>query len=76
LEQAVGDRDAAVVRRTAHTIKGALRTFEAVRATDLASRIEEAGRDGNLDGAQGLVADLKNEVSAVLHELAGFSVSP
>jgi CheY-like chemotaxis protein/HPt (histidine-containing phosphotransfer) domain-containing protein len=76
LEQAVGARDAVVVRRTAHTIKGALRTFEAARATDLASRIEEAGREGKLDGAPGLVADLKNEVSAVLHELAGFSVSP
>ncbi len=76
LEQAVGARDAAVVCRAAHRLKGALRTFEAARATDLATRIEEAGRDGNFDGAPGLVANLKSEVSAVLHELAGFSISP
>src|SRR4029077_3816709 len=29
LEQAMGARDAAVVRRTAHTLRGALRTFQA-----------------------------------------------
>ena len=39
LENAVGAKDAAVVRSSAHRIKGALRTFEASRATDLASRI-------------------------------------
>jgi CheY-like chemotaxis protein/HPt (histidine-containing phosphotransfer) domain-containing protein len=74
LEQAIGVRDAAVVRRTAHMIKGALRTFDAERATDLAARIEEAGRKGDLEGASGLVAELKTEMGAVLQELAGFSV--
>jgi len=73
LEQAVGVRDAAVVRRTAHMIKGALRTFDAERATDIAARIEEAGRSGDLEGTVGLVADLKTEMRAVLQELAGFS---
>jgi signal transduction histidine kinase/DNA-binding response OmpR family regulator len=75
LEQALTVRDAAVVRRAAHTIKGALRTFEAARAADLAARIEEAGRNGALDGAAGLVADLKQEMTVVLKELAGFSTS-
>jgi PAS domain S-box-containing protein len=75
LERALGARDAAVVRRAAHTIKGALRPFEATKATDLAGRIEEAGRNGNLDAAPGLVADLKDEMTAVLNELQGFSIS-
>src|SRR5262249_27443279 len=42
LAGAVETGDAAMVRRAAHTIKGALRTFEAGRAADLASRLEEA----------------------------------
>jgi two-component system sensor histidine kinase/response regulator len=75
LEDALGTRDAAIVRRSAHTIKGALRTFEAVRVADLAGRIEEAGRCGNLDGTVGLVTDLKLEMTAVLNELAGFSAA-
>jgi len=75
LEQALGAGDAVVVRRSAHTIKGALRTFEAARASDLAARIEEAGRNGNLGSAAGLVADLKLEITAVLKELAGFSAA-
>jgi PAS domain S-box-containing protein len=75
LEQAVGACDAGIVRRAAHTIKGALRTFEAERATTLAARLEEAGRNGNLDGAQGMVADLRYEMAEVIRELEGFSIS-
>jgi PAS domain S-box-containing protein len=75
LEQALCGKDAAVVRRSAHTIKGALRTFEAKQASDLAAQIEEAGQQGNLDGATGLVVALKHELAAVLEELAGYSAA-
>jgi two-component system sensor histidine kinase/response regulator len=74
LEQAVAAGDAGIVRRASHTIKGSLRTFEATRAAGLASCIEDAGRNGNLEGVASLVAELKQEVEAVLHELAAFSV--
>ena len=74
LDQAVAAGDAATVRRAAHTIKGSLRTFEATRAADLAESIEEAGRNGNLEGVSGLVPELKQELTAVLQELAAFSV--
>jgi CheY-like chemotaxis protein len=74
LEQTVATGDSAVVRRAAHTIKGSLRTFEATRAAELAADIEDAGRNGNLEGVSGLVSDLKREVQAVLQELAEFSV--
>jgi HPt (histidine-containing phosphotransfer) domain-containing protein len=74
LDKAVAAGDPAVVRRTAHTIKGSLRTFEATRAADLAARIEEAGRTGNLEGVSSLVTELKQELTGVLQELAAFSV--
>jgi PAS domain S-box-containing protein len=75
LENAVGARDADVVRRAAHTIKGALRTFEAARAAAIAARIEEAGRNGNLEGTPSLVADLRHEMADVISELERFSIS-
>jgi len=74
LEQAVAAGNPAVVRRAAHTIKGSLRTFEASQAADLAARVEEAGRDGNLAGAASLLPELKTELTAVLQELAAYSV--
>ena len=74
LEQAIAAGDAAVVRRAGHTIKGSLRTFEATRAADLAASVEEAGRNGKLDGVSGLVPELKQELATVLRELAAFSV--
>jgi HPt (histidine-containing phosphotransfer) domain-containing protein len=62
-----------VVRRSAHTIKGSLRTFEATRAAETAERIEQAARADDLEGIVKLVTQLKAELGAVLQELAGFS---
>lgn len=76
LEQALSSCDAPLVRRFAHTIKGALRTFVAARATELAEQIEEKGWNGALNGAPELLAELNAEVTAVLTELAGFSSKP
>jgi CheY-like chemotaxis protein len=72
LDQALAIGDAGAVRRTAHTIKGSLRTFEAEEAATLAEQIENAGRSGDLAGLPAVVPQLKTELSSVLRELAGF----
>jgi HPt (histidine-containing phosphotransfer) domain-containing protein len=73
LEKAIAAGNSAVVRRSAHTIKGSLRTFEATRAAETAERIEQAARVDDLEGIVELVTQLKAELGAVLQELAGFS---
>ncbi len=45
--------DAARVRISAHTLKGALLHFGAAAAVDAAKRLETMGRSKTLDGAPG-----------------------
>jgi len=73
LEEAIATGNSAVVRRSAHTIKGSLRTFEATRAAETAERIEQAARVDDLEGIVELVTQLKAELGVVLQELAGFT---
>ena len=60
---AVGDTDA--VRRSAHSLKGAVSNFAAAPARVLAEALEFAGRDGDLDRARGALAALEPELARV-----------
>jgi CheY-like chemotaxis protein len=51
LEQALAGQDAVVVRRLAHTVKGALEQFAAYGTLTIAERLEALGQVGDLHGA-------------------------
>ena len=75
LKAALATEDAAIVRRSAHTIKGNLRTFEAEAAHKLAEQIEEAGRHQSIAAATTLLPSLEEELTAVLAELQQHQIS-
>jgi CheY-like chemotaxis protein len=59
LVAAIKAGDAPGVKRTAHTIKGAVSTFAAQRAWDAALCLETMGREGNLREAKTGLAELR-----------------
>jgi CheY-like chemotaxis protein len=69
LRQAVTQRDAAKVRRLAHTVKGSAATFAARPTEEAALRLEGLGRDGDLGGAGEAYAELEQELGRLLPAL-------
>ena len=65
LEAARESGDAEAVRNQAHTLKGMLKMFEAVSASDMASALETAGKNGGI-GEDEQMAVLRREVRATL----------
>jgi HPt (histidine-containing phosphotransfer) domain-containing protein len=61
--------DAALLRRSAHTLKGSLRIFEATPAAALAEQMETMGQQANLDAAEPVVAELDTFMVRVFKEL-------
>jgi CheY-like chemotaxis protein len=75
LRAAVGRRDAAGVRRMAHTIKGSLGQLGAGTAHAAAQRLETMAQAGDLTGAAATCAALEEEVGRVGPVLARFTQS-
>lgn len=69
LRAAVDSRDPKALSKKAHLLKGSLLSLGAVRARDLAQRIEQLGKDGRLDDAAALVPDLDRLIPPFLAEL-------
>ena len=67
--------DAPVVYRAAHTLKSNLQFFGVVPLMELAKKIEEMGRTGQLQGASTLVADLKSKLTILFSELGEYRAS-
>lgn len=65
-------RDAALLQRAAHTVKGAVGNFVAPRATDLARDVELFSKQGELDRAVALVDDLERAVAEVANGLRDY----
>ncbi|HLJ10715.1 MAG TPA: response regulator [Planctomycetaceae bacterium] len=76
MDEALAEKDPALLRRAAHTIKSGLRMFGAQAAYELASRIEEHGRTGSLEAASGSIEMLKHAVLEMQKELSGFAGAP
>jgi HPt (histidine-containing phosphotransfer) domain-containing protein len=68
-------RDADEARRSAHTIKGNLRTLGETPAAHLAERLEQLGKAGNLRQAADLLPALRQEVQRVLEQVRNFVAS-
>jgi CheY-like chemotaxis protein len=65
LQEAVGQRDAAGLRRLGHTVKSAVGLFGAQSALTAAERVEAMGREGRLDDAGEACAALGAELRGV-----------
>jgi CheY-like chemotaxis protein/nitrogen-specific signal transduction histidine kinase len=58
--QALGQEDAAELRRAAHTIKSSSKDFGATALAELCQELETMGKAGTLDGASELVAQVED----------------
>ena len=76
LREAIESSNSKVVQRTAHTMRGALRTFGGESAADYATRLEGMGRSGALDDAEISLALLEREIAALMPVLTGFLKNP
>jgi PAS domain S-box-containing protein len=70
---AVASGDAPGVRKAAHTLKGAAASMCATASSAVAFSLEKAGRDGVLDGAPDLLAQLTTEVQRLNNELSALA---
>ena len=62
IREGVTNGDAAVVRRGAHSLKGAVSIFGSKEVCNLAQQLETMGRDQNLAGADDVVLQLKRAI--------------
>jgi len=69
LRDALGAKDAAALRRHAHTLKSSLDLFGAAAARTTAERIEELSGNGSIEEVPPLATELEARVAAVSREL-------
>jgi two-component system sensor histidine kinase/response regulator len=62
IKEGISRQDAPTVKAAAHSVKGAVRSLGGLVLGDLALRLEEAGRDGDLTKAKTLVDEMEIEV--------------
>ncbi len=75
IRSAVQQRDAAALRRAAHTLKGSVANFSASGAVEAALRLETMGGDGDLDGVEAAWSRLEEEIARV-HEAVDRFATP
>jgi two-component system sensor histidine kinase/response regulator len=76
LRLAMERRDAKLLERTAHTLKGSCLTFAAAAAGEAALRVETFGRAGDFEGAREAVDRLAREISRLTPDLKRFLDAP
>ena len=72
IQEAAAGGDAGALHRAAHGLKGMLGNYCAGRATVRARRLDELARAGDLEGARGLIPELRTEVDRLRESLEGF----
>ena len=70
-EKAVASADADLIKRAAHTLKGALLNIAAEPAADVARKLEQLGSREHLDETQGVLEDLRRCLDALQSEIRG-----
>ena len=76
IRQAIAARDAATLRLAAHTLKGALRHFGAEHSASLAQSLEDMGKNGSVDSAAPIFAQLEPELRRVIAHLQASAHGP
>lgn len=69
IEDSINRKDADSLRKTAHTLKGAVANFSAARAYDAAFELETAGRNNELSDAEQKFSVLKKEIENLSFEM-------
>ena len=69
IRSCIRHRDGPALERAGHALKGCLSNFSAQDSIDSAQKLEENGRDGNLDQSGQTLADLEHHVSRLTAEL-------
>jgi len=69
IEDSIKKNDSEALRKSAHTLKGAVSNFSAQRAYDAAYELEIAGRDKKFENATDKLASLKNEIDEVINAM-------
>lgn len=72
LVQAVNNADAAIARRTAHTIKGAAANVGGQALSETASRAEKLGEAGDLKSVAALLPELERQLERLNPKLVSF----
>jgi HPt (histidine-containing phosphotransfer) domain-containing protein len=72
IRAALREKDPRKLQIAAHTLKGDAFHFQAEQVIDLARRIEDLAKDGDLARAESLYADLTKAVSRVQETLRSF----
>jgi two-component system, sensor histidine kinase and response regulator len=73
LDQGLSRSDADAVQRAAHSLKGSVGNFAHTRSFELALRLEQIGRSGNLDGAAEVCAELHRGLEELVSLLGEFT---
>ncbi|MCP4659658.1 MAG: response regulator, partial [bacterium] len=74
LRRSLAERDAAGIRRAAHTLKSSGNDFGATVMAGLCHELEEMGREGRLEGAAGYVRRVEAEYAQAKEALASVEV--
>jgi CheY-like chemotaxis protein len=69
LRRAVKESDSDLLMRSAHSLKGMLKNFQAENAAEIAFELEEQGKAGNFNGVQAGIEKLADQISKVDHML-------
>jgi two-component system, sensor histidine kinase and response regulator len=69
IEDSIVRKDAEALRKSAHTLKGAVSNFSAQKAYDAAYELEVAGKDKTFDDSAEKFALLKNEIAEVVNAM-------
>ena len=69
LEEALEQGDAEAVRRATHGFKGPVATLSLTRALDLVLHLENMGRSGDLESAEAVCQELREEIEQVRPQL-------
>jgi PAS domain S-box-containing protein len=72
IREAFEKRDSDTLMRSAHSLKGMLRNFQAEDAADVAFQLEKKGKSENFDGVKTIIENLNVRISQVDKELRGF----
>ncbi len=62
IREALENKDAEALSRAAHSLKGSVGTFSAQRAYDLAYKLEQLAKEGNLEKAEEVSVVLEDEI--------------
>ncbi len=65
MRSAHAEKNAGQLRIAAHTLKGMLGFFGASRATEIVRQLEEIGKNGSVDGADGMIDELLHNIAQV-----------